>query len=217
MLGMYGKEVCILQKGDKVVLQCFMQCINCSHCPPGNKTPFLFCLSQLFRINHLLLVYMPSLSDTDVLDHPGLNTSILESSTSSTFIQITTIHVFLQSLTSSTFIQITTIHVFLQSSVFDIRTNNYNTCIFTIFDVFDIRTNNYNTCIFTIFDVFDIRTNNYNTCIFTIFDIFIYHKKGALGIQSSDCPLVMPDLSQCLCSRVPPPHSAPALYNEDIS
>ena len=58
---------------------------------------------------------MPPLSDTDVLDHPGLNTSILQSLTSSTFVQITTIHVFLQSLTSSTFVQITTIHVFLQS------------------------------------------------------------------------------------------------------
>ena len=74
-------------------------------CPPGNKTPFLFCLSQLFRINRLLLVHTPPLSDTDVLDHPGLNTSILESSTSLTFIQITTIHVFLQSSTSSTLIQ----------------------------------------------------------------------------------------------------------------
>ena len=112
---MYGKEVCILQKGDELVLQCFMQCINCSHCPPGNKTPFLFCLSQLFRINCLLLVHTPPLLDTDVLDHPGLNTSILESSTSSTFIQITTIHVFLQSSTPLTFVQITTIHVFLQS------------------------------------------------------------------------------------------------------
>ena len=85
MPGVYGKEVCILQKGDKVVLLCFMQCIDCSHCPPGNKIPFLFCLSQLFRINHLLLVHMPPLSDTDVLDHPGLNTSILESSMSFVF------------------------------------------------------------------------------------------------------------------------------------
>ena len=42
---------------------------------------------------------MPQLSDADVLDHPGLNTSILESSMSLTFVQITTIHVFLQSLT----------------------------------------------------------------------------------------------------------------------
>ena len=60
---------------------------------------------------------MPPLSDTGVLDHPGLNTSILESSTSLTFVQITTIHVFLQSSTSLTFLQITTIHVFLQSSM----------------------------------------------------------------------------------------------------
>ena len=58
---------------------------------------------------------MPPLLDTDVLDHPGLNTSILESSTSLTFVQITIIHVFLQSSMSSTFVQITTIHVFLQS------------------------------------------------------------------------------------------------------
>ena len=50
-----------------------------------------------------------------MLDHPGLNTSILEFLTSSTFVQITTIHVFVQSSTSLTFVQITTIHVFLQS------------------------------------------------------------------------------------------------------
>ena len=145
MLGMYGKEVCILQKGDEVVLRCFMQCINCSHCPLGNKTPFLFCLSQLFRINRLLLENMPPLSDTDVLDHPGLNTSILESSTSSTFIQITTIHVFLQSLT------------------------------------------------------------------------YLFTTKGSPWDTEFRCPLVMPDLSQCLCSRVPPPHSALALYNDNVS
>ena len=121
-----------------------------------NTFPFL--PQQLFRINCLLLVHTPPLSDTDVLDHPGLNTSILESLTSLTFIQITTIHVFLQSSTSSTFVQITTIHVFLQLP-----------------------------------------------------------QKGSPWDTEFRCPLVMPDLLQCLCSRVPPPHSAPALYNDDVS
>ena len=95
-------------------------------------------------------MHTPPFSDTDVLDHPGLNTSILESLTSLTFIQITTIHVFLQSSTSSTFVQITTIHVFLQLP-----------------------------------------------------------QKGSPWDTEFRCPLVMPDLSQCLCSRVPPPHSPP--------
>ena len=74
--GVYGKEVCILQKGDEVVLRCFVQCINCSYCPSGNKTPVLFCLRQRLRINLLLFVQMPPLADTDVLDHPGLKTCI---------------------------------------------------------------------------------------------------------------------------------------------
>ena len=77
MPGMDCKEVCILQKGDEVVLRCFMQCINCSHCPPGNKTPFFFCITQLFRINSRHFLHMPPLSDADVLDHPGINTCIL--------------------------------------------------------------------------------------------------------------------------------------------
>ena len=42
-------------------------------------------------------------------------------------------------------------------------------------------------------------------------------QKGSPWDTEFRCPLVMPDLSQCLCSRVPPPHSAPALYNNDVS
>ena len=137
MFGVYSKEVCILQKGDEVVLRCFVQCINCSYCPSGNKTPLLFCLGQLLRINLLLFVQTPPLMDTDVLDHPGLNTCIF------TIFNVFDIH------TNNYNTCIFTIF-----DVFDIHTNNYNTCIFTIFD---IRTNNYNTCIFTIFNVFNMK------------------------------------------------------------
>ena len=121
MFGMYSKEVCILQEGDEVVLRCFVQCIHCSYCPSGNKTPLLFCLGQLLRIN-LLFVQMPPLVDTDVLDHPGLNTCIF------TICDVFDIH------TNNYNTCIFTIF-----NVFDIRTNNYNTCIFTIFDIFDMK------------------------------------------------------------------------------
>ena len=108
--------------------------------PLGNKTPLLFCLGQLLRINLLLFVQMPPLTDTDMLDHPGLNTCIF------TIFDVFDIH------TNNYNTCIFTIF-----DIFDIRTNNYNTCIFTIFDIFDICTNNYNTCIFTIFNIFDMK------------------------------------------------------------
>ena len=96
----------------------------------------------------------------------------LQSSTSSTFVQITTIHVFLQFLTSSTFVQITTIHVFLES----------------------------------------LTSLTWSACI-----LFYLPQKGSPWDTEFRCPLVMPDLSQCLGSRVPPPHLTPALYNQGIS
>ena len=89
-----------------------------------------------------------------------------------TFVQITTIHVFLQSSTSSTFVQITTIHVFLES----------------------------------------LTSSTWSACI-----LFYLPQKGSPWDTEFHCPLVMPDLSQCLCSRVPPLHSASALYNDGVS
>ena len=73
---------------------------------------------------------------------------------------------------SLSFVQITTIHVFLQS----------------------------------------LMSSTWSACI-----LFYLPQKGSPWDTEFCCPLVMPDLLQCLCSRVPPPHSVPALYNDDIS
>ena len=42
-------------------------------------------------------------------------------------------------------------------------------------------------------------------------------QKGSPWDTEFRCPLVMPDLSQCLGFRVPPPHSVLALYNDGVS
>ena len=111
------KEVCILQKGDEVVLRCFMQCINCSHCPLGNKTRFFF---VSFNNHHFF--HSPPLMDADVLDHPGINQCILN------IFDIFDICTNNYNTCSFTIF-----------NVFDICINNYNTCIFRIFDIFDMK------------------------------------------------------------------------------
>ena len=73
------------------------------------------CLPRSWEPAGYLLVAL----DTDVLDHPGLNTCIFT---------ISDIH------TNNYNTCIFTIF-----DVFNIHTNNYNTCIFTIFDVYDMK------------------------------------------------------------------------------
>ena len=71
------EEVCILQQGDEVVLQCFMQCLNGSRGPPRNITHILLCVSQFLRVDNVFFLVTPPLPDADMLDHPGINTGIL--------------------------------------------------------------------------------------------------------------------------------------------
>ena len=53
--------------------------------------------------------------------------------------------------------------------------------------------------------------------VFFQFLTSLFTTKGSPWDTEFRCPLVMPDLLQYLCSRVPPPHSVPALYNDDVS